>query len=204
MTTSALGLAAAIPAFLCVLWRPRFFWSAQLTVLAAVIVLAGPLAHLIPSQAHVDAAESQLELGAQHRLGIWRHVSGLSDEKPLVGHGFNAARFFASQQEKLEGLNLPALPTHPHNAPLQIWLELGAVGAALSAALIFGLWRASRPMMQRPVHAAITASMVAAASVIACFSYAIWSTWWLASLGLMAGLTALAFKTLPGQLAAPE
>jgi O-antigen ligase len=208
MTTSALGLAASILAFICVSWRPRGFLGLMLILIAGGICAAWPLGRLIPSQAHVSAAESQLELGIQHRLGIWRHAAGIAEQEPVLGHGFNASRYFAGRQDKLEGLNLPALPTHPHNAPLQIWLELGAIGALFSVFLVIGVWRSVRPLFNRPVHAAVVASMIAPIAVIACFSYAIWSTWWLAGLGLMGGVAALAIIILPPtfsvHLATPE
>ncbi len=197
MSTSALGLAVAVLSFACVAWRPRGFLGLMLILIAGAIFAAWPAARMIPSQANVSAAESQLELGVQHRLGIWRHVAGIAEQQPLTGHGFNSSRYFAGRQDKLEGLNLPALPTHPHNAPLQIWLELGAVGAFLAVVLIVGVWRSLGSLFHRPIHAAVVVSIIAPAAVIACFSYAIWSTWWLAGLGLMSAIAALAITVLP-------
>lgn len=200
MTTSALAVACAVVAFVLVYLRPRLFMGLLLAGVGVVILAAGPASRLIPSPTTMPAAQSQLELGVQHRLSIWQHVGALAAEHPVVGQGYNAARFFAARQDKIESTGLPALPTHPHNAPLQIWLELGGLGALLAVVFLVGTWRAMQPLCPRPFHAAVVAGVMAPVAVVACFSYAIWSTWWIAALGLAAGLCALTLKQLPARL----
>ncbi len=205
MTTSALGLALAAVAAACVYWRPKFFMGLLLAGLAAVVLMAGPAAQFIPDPANRAAAENQLELGVQHRLDVWRYVSNIADERPVVGHGFNAARFYAARQDKIAHSGLPALPTHPHNVPLQVWLELGGIGAAFTALVLFGVWRALQPALQSRLESAAIAALIASAGVIACFSFSVWSTWWIAALGLSAALVGLVNKLAgPLHLRAPE
>ncbi|MBL8645211.1 MAG: O-antigen ligase family protein [Rhodospirillaceae bacterium] len=200
-TTSALGFVAAIVAVVLVYARPRLFLGLMLAGLGVALLAAGPAARAIPDPNTLSTATNQLELGAQHRLGIWRYVADLSAEAPVIGHGYNSARYFAARQDKLEGLGLPALPTHPHNVPLQIWLELGGVGALLAAVAVFGFWRGLQPVLARPLHAALVAGLIAPAGMIAGFSFSVWSYWWLAALGFAASLCALTMKLLPAKIA---
>ena len=61
------------------------------------------------------------------RAGIWRFVSGEVLSHPLIGWGMDASRMWPN-----------LIPLHPHNAALQVWLELGAVGAAI--VIVFWAW----------------------------------------------------------------
>jgi O-antigen ligase len=194
MTTSALGLALSGAVAACVYWRPKLFAGLLWAALAVVVLAAGPAAQLIPEAADRTPAENQLELGVQHRLDVWRYVANISAERFVIGHGFNASRHFAARQDKIAHSGLPALPTHPHNAPLQLWLELGGIGAVLTAFLFFGVWRAVQTALQSRTTSAVIAGLVTPAAVIACFSFSVWSTWWLAALGLAAALVGLANK----------
>jgi len=73
------------------------------------------------------------------------------------------------------------LPLHPHNAPLQFWLELGLPGAVLFALIIAGLWlrlgRADWP----PLYAAAAGGSLVTALVVALGSYGVWQEWLVAS-----------------------
>jgi O-antigen ligase len=85
------------------------------------------------------------------------------------------------------------MPLHPHNGVLQIWLELGAVGALLLGALVgCAFWQAAS-LASPPARAAASAA-VASAVVIGCVSYGIWQTQWLAVLGLIAAFLAAAAR----------
>jgi O-antigen ligase len=70
------------------------------------------------------------------------------------------------------------LPLHTHNGPLQIWLELGLVGALLATALVLALgWQATSPG---------SAGAFACAIAIASLSYGVWQGWWLCLLAMLA------------------
>jgi O-antigen ligase len=73
------------------------------------------------------------------------------------------------------------LPLHPHNAALQVWLELGAVGAALAAALAWLLGVAAA----RATCPAAAAGALASGAVTAMLSFGAWQAWWIAA-GLLA------------------
>jgi exopolysaccharide production protein ExoQ len=69
------------------------------------------------------------------------------------------------------------LPLHPHNAPLQLWLELGLPGAVLFAMIVAGLWlrlsRADWPSL----YAAAAGGSLVTALVVAIGSYGVWQEW---------------------------
>ena len=76
---------------------------------------------------------------------------------------------------------------HPHNATLQIWLELGAIGALLAAISVFALWRAVSVLADPAARATATA-MLLSAFTVANLSFGIWQTWWMAVLAASAAL----------------
>jgi O-antigen ligase len=87
------------------------------------------------------------------------------------------------------------MPLHPHNAALQLWLELGGIGAVLYATLyvvcLIGLLRL--PLTRRALAAG--AALVAAVFVIGQLSFNVWQSWWLCA----QFLTAAFFLLLAGR-----
>jgi O-antigen ligase len=141
-----------------------------------------------------------------HRLVIWRFTADRIAERPLLGWGFEASReipggkaMFAlrrtnsrtGREEKIAG---GMLPLHPHDGILQVWLELGALGAALLAALIVAILAAIGRMEDRFARAGALGTCVGG-YVIFCVSYGVWQNWWLASLWLVATLVTALSRT---------
>jgi O-antigen ligase len=78
----------------------------------------------------------------------------------------------------------PGIVLHPHNGPLQIWLELGAVGAVAAAAFWgLALARLSRPA---PSLAAAATAACAAVYLLSSVNFGVWQEWWLALGALIA------------------
>lgn len=179
---------AAIAAALVALLAPCGL-GVVIGVAAAGFVLAAPLlagALLAPG---LDAGG--LPFSAAHRLVIWDFVAARVADSPWIGWGMEASRAIpggtaAPDAETLARFNLSGeawgraqlLPLHPHNAALQIWLELGAVGAVLASWLLVALGRAART--------AAGAACLAAGLVVAMLSYGAWQPWWVAGLVLAA------------------
>jgi O-antigen ligase len=86
------------------------------------------------------------------------------------------------------GAKIELMPLHPHNAALQLWLELGGIGAALYAALyavcLIGLLRL--PLTREALAAG--AALVAAVFVIGQLSFNVWQSWWLCAQFLTAAI----------------
>lgn len=168
--------------------------------IAAVAVAAGILAAplvvpLLPS--HL-AVQERVALGYSfyHRVYIWHFVAERIAERPLAGWGMEAARVIpegggqalivpGDPDRGIEERMGERLPLHPHNATLEVWLDLGLVGAVLLVAM---LWATVAALRRTPpgMPAACGWATFAAALAIAHSSYGIWQSWWVACLWLTA------------------
>lgn len=184
-----LGALAAGLVWLAGAWALRV-----LAVLATCATLAAPW--LLPLPLGVPATQdlARQDLGTFHRLQIWAFGAEKVAERPVIGWGLDAARaipggdrpVILDPPEVVEGhlrRGLPDdgvyMPLHPHNAALQVWLELGAVGAVIAGAfvwLLFGL--PERYGGGRWSRAWLT-GLVTTGFVVANLSYGIWQGWWL-------------------------
>lgn len=155
-------------------------------------------------------------LSAAHRILIWDWAVDRVEERPVLGWGGEASRTVPGGRDAFDaatldrfGLTSPAtrgwfsgpgaqrLPLHTHNIPLQIWLELGGVGAFLAAALMLRLgWRAGE-------NGPGATGMLAAAAVIGMLSYGVWQEWWIGLL-LMAAIIGELLGVLHRGRAAPS
>jgi O-antigen ligase len=124
-----------------------------------------------------------LKQSAEHRLLIWSFVGDRIDERPLLGWGLDASRALPGGRQPIRP-GETWLPLHPHNAPLQLWLELGVPGAVLSALLAAIAWRSLAAVAWPRPFAVAAAGSLAAACVACLGTYGIWEEWWLATLGL--------------------
>ena len=139
----------------------------------------------------------------QHRLGIWNFVSGKALERPLLGHGYDASRRLGRGSEKVQIVltdnprrtsDDSALPLHPHNTALQIWLELGAVRVALSVILLIALTKAIVALRFRPPSSAMATATLTSFLSISSVSYGIWQKWWLATAWIAATACVLVIR----------
>lgn len=159
-------------------------------------VLAPPVIDFLAANVHAPHSEI-------HRLVIWQFAAERVFEHPLFGWGLDASRAIPGNSDQLFlfyfGGNAEtgqALPLHPHNALIQIWLELGLVGVILVGA-IFSLIVASIPTS--PHNRAGPATLIATtacAFTVAQLGFGIWQGWWMATLGLMV-MIAIATGTNP-------
>ena len=180
----ALGLAALVGLAV-------FFGGRRALRIFAVLVVAGiALAPVVPrtvlTPERFAASFPELRDSALHRVHIWDFSARTIAQRPLVGWGLDSSRAIpGGQVEAIE--HGPYMSLHPHNAALQMWLELGLPGAAAFAALaLIGLIAAGRlETWQR----AAAAAALAAALGVASLSFGIWQNWWLATLALAAAIT---------------
>ena len=170
--------------------------------LAIVVVLALPwLAERIPSPHYTFQSWDFLPYSSHHRSTIWGFVGARIVEHPWLGWGMDSSRAipggeveilvqrFAPDGRVVMELTEPWLPLHPHNAALQVWLELGGVGVLIVLALLcWVLFRvAQAPRAERGDRAALVFSTFA----VACVSFGLWQSWWQASFWMLALMAAL-------------
>jgi O-antigen ligase len=182
--------------------------------LFALFTLAAPAIFLeIVTLDTAPALTSQLPDNWRHRLAIWRFTSARIAERPILGYGFDAARAIGREhvtaflQTRVDTEPRPPvelMPLHPHNAPLQIWLELGLVGVACVLAMLFGAVRVIWRQADRPLFAASASASLASFLTLASISFGIWQNWWVATAWLAAGAFALSAPDQGHRLAEPE
>ena len=146
-----------------------------------------------------------LKTSYHHRLFILKRTTNMIFEKPWIGHGLDFYRSTINKQldplvaQELDkiiknppgtpyNLDIVGRPTHPHNLSLQIWLELGAVGALLYALFILtSLWRLSG-IQNRRYELSTFMGLYTSSFIIAHISFGAWQTWWLFSVGIILSL----------------
>lgn len=160
-------------------------WLARALLLTSLLA-APPVAKLI--QGAEALGPTWVDHSAQQRLLIWNYVADRIFERPLFGWGFDASHAMPGE-DGAEGRN--PVPAHPHNVGLQIWLELGLVGIALSLGFLLAVLR-GLDRLAPPDRAAATA-LFACGLCIASVSYGIWQSQWIAAM-LGAALAMLALR----------
>lgn len=176
---AVIGLAA---------WRWPSGAPRTLAVAAALYWLLAPaIIALAHATGRYDAFERVIPRSWSMRMDFWTHAVDWLKDHPLRGWGLDASRVFG-----------PGIILHPHDDALQVWLELGAVGAVLAAAVWFlSLRRLARPLSNLG-GAAATAS-AAVYLLFAAVNFGVWQEWWLAMAALIAIVTALLIEPDPGR-----
>ena len=177
------------PAVGWAVWR----WPSRAPkVFAGVAALFFLIAPLLVGAARASgdysAIERAIPLSWSMRMGYWGHAIDWIGERPLRGWGLDASRMFG-----------PGIVLHPHDAALQVWLELGLVGAVTAAAF----WGLTLIRLSRPTPSLAAAAGAAATAVYLLFgglNFGVWQEWWLGLGALVAIFTA----TLESQALAPS
>ncbi|MBC7952298.1 MAG: O-antigen ligase family protein [Rhodospirillaceae bacterium] len=196
---SKLGLPLAVAVAWAASRRP-VATSRVLAVAMVVTIAAAPLVmRLSPSPQMLHDNFHMIPSSSLHRLVIWTFTTGKIYEKPVLGWGLDGSRTIPGADDSaiiirrdLDNTEIlqAHLPLHPHQAALQWWLELGAVGTAAVAAFLALAVLA----MGRMAHPAAPLAATAAAFVVALVSYGIWQSWWQGTLWLVAALCAAMFS----------
>ena len=190
--TARLATIAGLAAALLSLAAPRLVPRLIGAILGLAILVMPLLVGFIPKM-----PTANLPLSAVHRLVIWDFTVARIAEKPLTGWGLEASRAMPggraqpdtatldrlnitnpAQRSFLASPHVEVMPLHPHNGALQIWLELGGIGALLGAVLMLALGFAA----SRSAVPAVGAGMLASAAVTGMLSFGLWQAWWVASL----------------------
>jgi O-antigen ligase len=110
----------------------------------------------------------------QDRMEIWDYMSYRIFERPLLGWGLGSspALPLAEPHGALYRVTLTPAP-HPHNAVLQLWVELGLPGLALG--IVFALFALQRIGRLGPAIAPFAAGAWAAGFCLAMIAYNFWA-----------------------------
>ncbi len=194
MTSGAAVLGAAAGGATAVLALSHPKAGRLILVAATVLVLAGSVlaATEVYRRGWIEA--EWLDKSAHHRVDIWNYTAERVEQKPLTGWGFDSARGFTKFDPPQNRGGWQMVPLHPHNAPLQILLELGAVGGIIFLVLLI-LVAARLEWLPKPARICGQALFMTILG-IACTAYGLWQNQWLATIWSVALLVPLTSPTL--------
>jgi O-antigen ligase len=134
----------------------------------------------------LDRINGHLPASWNRRLEIWSFAVDRWQENPILGLGLDASRNYPSY-----------IQLHPHDGAVQVWLELGALGAVLTAGF-WGLmlWRVAERAHER-LWAATASATATVYLVIGAISFGLWQEWWIC-LGALALAACLALGRFIG------
>jgi exopolysaccharide production protein ExoQ len=194
--TAVLGMLVGVLVLPLAWLLPRLTnWLGLITVLGVLAI--SPFFGTLAGQALGARFHKVMEAGhSDDRVQIWLSFEAAAQKKWLLGNGFGSslnlqnaavAKEIAPERVTLLGAS------HPHNAFLQLWVELGLAGAALAALLfvfLFGAIRRAEPRLQP-----FMLTWVAVVCAIALVSHGAWQAWWVAAIAASAaGFLAIAHE----------
>ena len=179
--TAQLALVLSAVTFLAALyWVNAVHW-ALLGAWCVAVVLAIPLS-IAPYAMGLQKAK-WISPSFRDRMIIWEFTGNLAMKSPILGIGVRSTRVLnkelKNQQTQLPGYVVPKrLGLHTHNNFLQVWFELGAIGAAFMLAIGIGLLQSIRRLL--PTVRPYAYATFVAACIVAAFGWGLWQTWLLA------------------------
>ena len=182
-TAAKAALIAGVPiGVLFYLARGRAAYAAA--IVSVLVIISAPLtfARLERVSAFAETADT-IKLSAGHRLLIWSFAGDRIAERPLAGWGLDSARAIPGGKDPIRP-GQSWMPLHPHNAALQLWLELGVPGTALFALMVAVVWMALARADWPQLYCAAAGASLAIALIASCAAYGIWQEWWLGTLAI--------------------
>lgn len=152
----------------------------MLAALASAPVTGAILERAFPARLH-EVMESA---SSRARVDIYRTFGAAVSLHPVAGAGFGVSTRYAQTSHaarlppELQGM---ASIGHPHNAALQIWVELGLIGAVLAAAVLAFVLRGLAHLPLTRFAPRLT--LLVGAAGIALVGHGAWQGWWAAALG---------------------
>ena len=190
--SALLAMTFGLAAFVMAKIQPKLAISV-VGFISISYILIGPFFHtqiLSPDKIKVNANELSRQYAyfprsTYHRFLIWNFSSKKALEKPILGWGYRSSRSIPGAKKMLDQSE-EALPLHPHNGVIQIWLELGLIGALIAAffsfKIIIKLWKKAHSKKE----VAYALGLYSSSFTMICISYGLWQSWWLAGLFIAA------------------
>ncbi len=144
---------------------------------SAVLLGAAPFIYGLIANFAKNNWPGTMPLSYERRADMWLYTIERIKEKPIYGWGLDSAKTFQDVVE-LGGYKWAAIQTHPHSAPLNIWLEGGLIGTLLFAiALIIGGFGLLNFAAKNRAASVALAGGLSACAIAWAFSYGAWQQW---------------------------
>ncbi len=183
--TAQVALVLSAATFVAALvWANAVHW-ALLSAWCIAVVLAIPLS-IAPYAAGLHKLK-WISPSFRDRMIIWEFTSEQAIKSPIVGVGIRSTRVLAKEFKKTQAkdpdyIRPKRLGLHSHNNFVQVWFELGAIGAAFILAIGVGLLQTIRRLV--PTVKPYAYATFVAACIVAAFGWGLWQTWLLAGYAL--------------------
>jgi O-antigen ligase len=140
------------------------------------------------------------------RLYIWNEVATTTLEHPWLGIGIDGTSHhekahairkwsYVDNQGTSHDMHSPRFGRHPHNAILQLWLELGIMGLILGTLLAYlTVYQIYRTNFLGSLDKAVSAGLFTGTFIIVWVNLGFWQNWWISGLWVIIGLTIMSFK----------
>ena len=199
--TAKIALLLAVVAYGLCVWMPRAVTVATVGLCVIAVVAAPVMFSLVDPEGTWGLALADLKLSGQHRLYIWNFVSERIAERPLLGWGLDSSAAIPGGDVEVLP-NATILPLHPHNIGLQLWLELGPLGAIAGAAVLLLSGRAL--LRLGPPSLAVGLALFITIFTESSLSYGIWQNWWWAAQAIIVALAWTQMENYGGEQALPS
>ena len=177
--SSKIGILAGVAYFYATLYLPRRFTNVLLKLLL-IGFFAWPFIFYASESEIRSHAYEHVPDSSKHRIEIWYFALERWQEKPLLGWGADTSRVMPGGENEVHP-GWTYMPMHPHNAAMQLLLELGVAGYL---AVAVALWLAVHALQRR--YADDRLAMAGLAAIIASYlavsfsAFNIWQAWWIA------------------------
>ena len=182
-SNSALVVSVLVP-IIAILgyFLPTFvFWSGFFSL--SIFALSSPFI-FVSLLNWIKPFSNSIPPSTLDRIEIWHRSAVAVFEAPWFGYGIGITRYLPLQQELTEKYKYHVTPTtHPHNAAIQLWLELGVIGLSIFLLL---LCFAVQPLKRVPSSCLGIALAVAVGVIFTSLvSFGFWQETWLGIIGLV-------------------
>ena len=199
MEAAKLAVIIGAIIFILVKWQPRLFWP--VVTIPLLIAFAFPFLFLAPISEAQQCRLYDFKTSAMHRVFIYQFGAKNVLKKPWLGWGMDASRSIPGGSQKTRAISCKNsdgfiteiraggnLPLHPHNAGLQIWLELGLIGSVLLICSVLLLIKRFKEDFGSSDGQAVLASSFCCACLIYSVSFGLWQSWLMFSMILTGGM----------------
>lgn len=188
--TAKLALLGGMLALILARISTRLARYALLLAWTIVCLAVVPLV-LLAKQLELHNA-AWLQLSAKLRITIWNEIALRVLEAPILGVGADMTYHIRPHMREAPDVSPSWIGfpiTHPHNVYLQVWYELGLVGALLLTAFGILVLRAVSRLDAnlRPYGYATFAAL----AIQIGFSYSLWQIWFMCLIGFTAAMFAV-------------
>lgn len=204
--TAPIGLLLGLCAFISTILLPRLTSFGMRLVIPLFVIFFPLMSYYTFKSENIPTFNRYLHSPSYiDRLYIWNEVASTIFEHPWLGIGMDGTPThektniirkwsYIDAQGKSHETESAKFSMHPHNAILQLWLELGFIGVILGTLMAhLSLHQIFLTNLSK-IERAICAGLFMGAFTIIWVNLGFWQNWWVSGLWIIIGLTIMSFK----------